>query len=113
MSALLTRIVRERRLFLRGQRVSSPLHLLPHHENGLTFAFGFALSNVPQLVDHLLARLGIRPHRSLNALRIVLQERERDGITDLELRTAQGSVIALLEAKTRGWPRLPQLSKYA
>ena len=114
MNSLPIRIARDRRLVLRGRVVEGPLHLLPRHDNGLTFAFGFALSTVPRLVDHLLARVGIRTRSSPNALRIVLQDRsERDGITDVEIQAANGSVLALLEAKASGWPGLPQLSKYA
>lgn len=114
MNALPIRIARDRRLVLRGRAVKGPLHLLPRHENGLTFAFGFALSTVPRLAEHLLARVGIRTRSNPNALRIVLQDRsERDGITDVELQEANGSVLALLEAKASGWPGLRQLSKYA
>lgn len=114
MNAFPIRIARDPRLVLRGRAVEGPLHLLPLHENGLTFAFGFALSTVPRLVDHLLARVGVRTRSSPNALRIVLQDRsERDGITDVEIQEADGSVLALLEAKASGWPGLPQLSKYA
>src|SRR5262245_5764473 len=109
-----SRIARDRRLVLRGRAVEGPLHLLPRHENGLTFAFGFALSTVPRLVDQLLAQVGIRTSSSSDTLRIVLQDRsERDGITDVEIQEANGSVLALLEAKASGWPGLPQLSKYA
>jgi hypothetical protein len=94
--------------------VTGPLRLLSLNENGLTFAFGFALSNVPRLADRLLERLGVRARGTRNTPRVILQERSaRDGITDMELRAADDSVLALLEAKASGWPRLSQLSKYA
>lgn len=102
------------RLSLRGRAIHGPLHLLPLHENGLTFALGFALSTVPRLLYEILARVGTGSRDRRGSLRIVLQDRNvLYGITDIEIRREDGTVVALLEAKIKGWPGLIQLQNYA
>jgi hypothetical protein len=92
--------------------VRGPLHLLSRSENGLTFAFGYALARVPKLIDLFLADLGIRRSPGCQ-LSITLQEPDEDGITDIELWLPQSRLLAIVEAKKNGWPGPEQLSRYA
>lgn len=91
--------------------VIGPLHLLSRSENGLTFAFGYALACVPRLLALFVAEFGQRhPARDL---RISLQEPDKDGITDIELWIHGRRLLAIVEAKKGGWPGRKQLGRYA
>lgn len=92
--------------------VDGPLHLLSRSENGLTFAFGYALARAPRLLDLFLADLGLQGSAARH-LSISLQEPDKDGITDIELWLPKRRLLAIIEAKKDGWPGRPQLSRYA
>lgn len=100
-------------LKLHGSDVGSVFDLLGHNENDLTSALGFALANCPPLLDAVLARLSSQLDAELTGeASIAMEERDKKGRTDLEIRLADALVIC--EAK-RGWllPTTTQLSQYA
>jgi hypothetical protein len=96
-------------LYCRKRRVVGPLHLLSRSENGLTYALGFALAQVPKLFEAFLGFCGLRGRHAGSVIN--LQERNADGITDIEIITPHFQVT--IEAKIGGWPRPEQLNRYA
>ncbi len=99
-------------LSLHGRIASGALHLLPRHENGLTFALGHALDASPRLLAAFWRELELPARPPKNGIHVALQEHAEEGITDLELRVGN-KLVVLVEAKVRGWPGREQLSRYA
>jgi hypothetical protein len=101
-------------LFAFGSEVKTPFGLLGKDENALTFAFGFTMQQCPVLLQRFLSSIGIRGMRinTLQKAEILLQEKDRNGITDLEIKVPNELYI-IVEAKVRlRVPTINQCRRY-
>lgn len=75
-------------LSLHGRAAPGPLHLLPRHENGLTFALGHALDASPRLLTAFWSELGLPGRPPKNGIRVALQEPAEECLTDCQPRSS-------------------------
>jgi hypothetical protein len=85
-------------LTLHGRPVQTVFDLLGKKENDLTFSLGWALANVPTFTTALMVDV-LGPNCG-EVQSILLQERDANGITDIEILTPKAHLI--VEAK-RAW----------
>lgn len=97
-------------LTLHGRPVQTIFDLLGKKENDLTFSLGWALANVPTFTIAMMN--DVMGPGCGDVQSILLQERDANGITDIEILTTKAHLI--VEAK-RAWeiPRINQLERYA
>lgn len=100
-------------LLLHGRKIETVFDLMGHHEDDLTRALGWTLSNCPEFLRLFVKRVLPVKHVASDAA-LMLQAWERaKGRTDIELRSLNRFHV-IVEAK-RGWqhPESSQLRKYA
>ncbi len=97
-------------LTLHGRPLQTVFDLLGKKENDLTFSLGWALANVPAFTTALMH--DVLGSKGGEVQSILLQERDANGITDIEILTPKAHLI--IEAK-RAWeiPGIDQLQRYA
>src|SRR5674476_981312 len=97
-------------LVLGRKPVHTVFSLLGRKENDLTYSLGWALANVPVLLDSVMRDVFETDPR--DGEEIILQKVDSGGITDVEVISTRAHLI--IEAK-RGWvlPTERQFGQYA
>lgn len=101
-------------LFLYKQKIDSIFDLLGTNENDISFSLGLGFSKVPAFLELFLRHINITTKFDSEAVKIKLQEFERDkGFTDFEIEQEEEFSV-VVEAK-KGWnyPDQVQLDKYS
>lgn len=98
-------------ILLHGKHVHSVFELLGAKENDLTYSIGWAFAQCPEFRGRFAAAI-LPDDADTTVDAVLLQQRDADGITDIELKGRDLHVV--VEAKAGlALPDLGQLSRYA